>query len=52
MEMWIKRFTCSVPYRGHDQPVPIDEVPEGWAEFVADDVQGRRRHDHGVSITD
>lgn len=42
MEIWIKRFTCSVPGRGHDVPVSDDAAPPGWDDFVQRDVDRRR----------
>ncbi|HZC51167.1 MAG TPA: hypothetical protein VE441_01530 [Mycobacterium sp.] len=42
IEIWIKRFTCSVPGRGHD-PLELREAkPPGWDEFVEADAQRRR----------
>jgi hypothetical protein len=46
MELWIKRFTCVVPGRGHDLTVEVEEaVPAGWAEFVQRDIKARRLDD-------
>jgi hypothetical protein len=43
MEIWIKRFACSVPGRGHDLPAHVDDAaPDGWAEFVQREIDGRR----------
>lgn len=52
MEMWIKRFTCFVADRGHDVPTPNHNAPDGWAEFVAADVQARRQRDQPLSLAD
>jgi hypothetical protein len=48
MEIWIKRFTCTVPGRGHTLPDHHDAAPEGWAEFVERDVGRRRDGSHGA----
>jgi hypothetical protein len=42
IEIWIKRFTCSVPGRGHAPPDCGDVVPPGWQEFIDADVDRRR----------
>jgi hypothetical protein len=44
IEIWIKRFTCTVPGRGHTFPDPIDVTPDGWGEHVRRDVYRRRSH--------
>ena len=49
LESWIKRLACSVQGRSHDRPAPVDVVPEGWIEFVEDDVRWRAEH---VALTD
>jgi hypothetical protein len=42
MEIWIKRFGCSVPGRGHDPPDQSeDAIPRGWNEFIEQDAQRR-----------
>jgi hypothetical protein len=41
MEIWIKRFTCTVPGRGHALPDLVDTKPQGWAEFIKCDVLHR-----------
>ena len=39
---WIKRFTCTIPGKGHP-PLNLDTpTPEGFAEFVAADLDRRR----------
>lgn len=43
MDVWTKRFTCSVPGRGHDVPEPSDAKPSGWEDFVTSDVNRRRQ---------
>jgi hypothetical protein len=43
MEIWIKRFTCTVPGRGHTTPDYVADIaPDGWAESVRCDVNRRR----------
>jgi hypothetical protein len=43
MEIWIKRFTCGVAGRGHQAaPTTVDEVPDGWADFIDYDIAQRR----------
>lgn len=42
MDVWIRRFTCTVSDRGHDRPAPNDVPPPGWNAFVTADVQRRR----------
>jgi hypothetical protein len=41
IEIWIKRFTCGVPGRGHDPPNRADAIPPGWQEFIDADVARR-----------
>ena len=43
MDTWIKRLTCGVPGRGHDQSVSCVDVtpPAGWDEFIRQDVTRR-----------
>ena len=42
METWIKRFTCSVPGRGHELATDVtDAAPSGWVEFVNHDIDTR-----------
>jgi hypothetical protein len=44
MEIWIRRFTCSVPGRGHETTEPHDVAPPpGWDDFVQRDLDQRRR---------
>jgi hypothetical protein len=47
MEIWIKRFACSVPGRGHHAPQPVEAPPPGWAEFIQDDIARRHRAQDG-----
>lgn len=43
IEIWIKRLTCGVVGRGHDPlQVDLEQVPEGWVDFVGQDVESRR----------
>jgi hypothetical protein len=50
MEAWIKRFTCTVPGRGH-QPTPVNEAPpEGWNDFVHADISARRSRQIAVAL--
>lgn len=43
MEIWIKRFTCTVPGRGHEPPVHDGDAPPGWDDFIRRDADRRRR---------
>jgi hypothetical protein len=45
LEAWIRRLGCGVPGRGHDRPQKLQNVPDGWAEFVASDVRSRQSTD-------
>jgi hypothetical protein len=50
MEGWIKRFTCTVPGRGHT-PAPVNDLPpEGWDDFVRDDAAARRARQIAVAL--
>jgi hypothetical protein len=42
MEIWIRRFSCSVPGRGHEnQNDHTNVVPDGWTDFVRRDIERR-----------
>jgi hypothetical protein len=40
-DTWIRRFTCVVPGRGHESLSLDSTTPDGFAEFVTDDLHHR-----------
>lgn len=49
IDVWIKRFTCTVAGRGHEPPHPLPDEPAGWREFIDNDLQRRQRADEDSS---
>ena len=42
IEVWVKRFACNVPGRGHEV-LPASDEESAWTEFVIADVARRQR---------
>ena len=42
IDIWIKRFNCTVAERGHEVVTPTTHEPAGWQDFVEEDVQRRQ----------
>jgi hypothetical protein len=51
MEGWIKRFTCTIPGRGHEPAAVSDPPPAGWDEFVRSDVSTRSARQIAVALS-
>ena len=45
MEVWIRRFTCTVPGRGHPPAEPNSQHPAGWQQHVDADLATRHTPD-------
>jgi hypothetical protein len=42
IEVWTKRFTCTVPGRGHDPADATSDPVDSWTRFIEADVNRRR----------